>query len=271
MRERIISIVIALVICMGLAGYSAPGEARETGPDTSLAGTYQVLGENNLSTDSGRTAKEWCIFSSADSFEKRAQTAIQAAVDLQEKSGADYVSVKLTPIPKVGCARYLAATAVYAPDGLGINGKKARPVWSVSSSSINLGPEEVLVAMAWEEARPKIEVNGKVDPDKMAKYLSKQLNLTPEEVRDYWLRCLEMGMTLRRYPVETAPGAANTPNRSNTSDTPKIQSIPAVPNAPDIPSVSSIPPVPTVPTVPKIPATPKAPAPPKAPNTQPPT
>ncbi len=271
MRDRILSIVIALVIGMGLAGFSVPGEARETQPDTSLAGTYRVLGENDLSTGSGRTAKEWCIFSSADSFAKRAQTAIQAAIDLQEKSGAAYVSVKLTPIPKVGCGRYLAATAVYAPDGLGIKGKKSRPVWSVSSSSILLGPEEVLVAMAWEEARPKIEVNGKVNPDTMAKYLSKQLNLTPLQVRNYWLRCLEMGMTLRQYPVDTVPAAPKGPGTQNAPDAPNIQSIPAVPNAPDIPGVSSIPPVPTIPTVPKIPAAPKPPATPKAPDTRPPT
>lgn len=213
-RYKIISIVIALGICMGLAGFTSDSSherstepSQITEPDTSLASGYQVLGERDLSTGSGRTGKEWCILSSVETFEARAQTAMRAAFELQKKSGADYVSIKLTPIPKVGCSQYIAASAEYCPDGLGINGKQTHSVWSVSASNIVLGPEEVLVAIAWAEALPKIAVDDHVDLDKMSEYLSKQLNLTPKQVKTYRLRCLEMGMTLRRYPVENGPDA----------------------------------------------------------------
>ena len=169
-------------------------------PDTGRAHAYTVVGEDDFSADYGRVRKAWCIASDARSFTARAHTVIQAAIDLQQQYDADFVRVAMTPIKKTGCDNTYAAMAEYAPEGEQAGTDEAF-VWQVRASDIVLGPEERLVAIAWEEARSKFETGGEVDVEKMTRYLAGQLNLTPDEVKDYWLQSVEMKMTLRSYPV----------------------------------------------------------------------
>ena len=190
----------------GPASAAGPANALSNGsiarlPDTPQADHYLVIGENDFSAGYGRVRKGWCITSEAKSFTARAQTAIQAAIDLQEQTGADYVSIKMTPIDKIGCGVYHAAMAEYSPDGGGPTGSEENRVWWVKASDVTLGAEARLVAIAWEEVRDKFEANGEVNIEAMTRYLSGQLNLTPQEVRDYWLECVEMNLHLKQYEI----------------------------------------------------------------------
>ncbi|MGM0453479.1 MAG: hypothetical protein ACQERN_09980 [Thermodesulfobacteriota bacterium] len=171
-------------------------------PETSRAQAYTVVGEDDFSADYGRIRKAWCIASDARSFTARAHTTIQAAIDLQQQYDADFVRVAMTPVKQAGCDRYYAAMAEYAPAGQQTDDEKPF-VWRVRASDVVLNAEERLVAIAWEEARSRFETGGEVDVEKMTRYLAGQLNLSPAEVKDYWLESVEMKMTLRSYPVKT--------------------------------------------------------------------
>ena len=175
-------------------------DTRRT-PDTSAAQSYRVAETTDFSAGYGRTRKSLCIVSNAESFTARAHTIIRAAVEFQRESGADYVQVAMTPIEGVGCGDFFTAIAEYAPDGGGATGDESGHVWQVKATDIVLDIEERLVLRAWQEAKPQFSDNGDVDIERMKAHLAAQLNLTPEEVEDFWLKGVEMGMSLRRYPV----------------------------------------------------------------------
>lgn len=190
------------LILAALMGIEAYGEqANLPLPDTSRARPYVVVAADDFSAGYGRTRKSLCISSNVGSFAARAQTAIRAALDLQKDTGADYVQVAMTPIGDIGCSEYFTAIAEYSPDGGGVSGDAKNHYWMVQATDIVLDIEERLVLKAWQEAKPGFEKNGEVDVEGMKNYLSKQLNLSPKEVEDFWLKGVEMKITLRRYPV----------------------------------------------------------------------
>ena len=171
-------------------------------PDTSAAQSYRVAETSDFSAGYGRTRKSLCSVSDAESFTARAHTIMRAAMRFQQETGADYVQVAMTPIDGIGCGDYFTAIAEYAPDGGGVTGDETNHFWQVKATDIVLDIEERLVLRAWQEAKPQFSDNGDVDIERIKAHLAAQLNLSPEEVEDFWLKGVEMGMTLRRYPVQ---------------------------------------------------------------------
>ncbi len=199
-----LAITAGAVAAVYTSAFSANTDApADSLPETRRAHTYTVVGEDDFSADYGRIRKAWCIASDARDFTARAHTVIQAAIDLQRQYDADFVRVAMTPVRKAGCDRYYAAMAEYAPAGQQ-TGDQEPFVWRVRASDVVLNAEERLVAIAWEEARSRFETSDEVDVEKMTRYLAGQLNLSPAEVKEYWLECVEMKMTLRSYPVKTS-------------------------------------------------------------------
>lgn len=199
---RYLSMLCLSVIFLAVLGRETYGEqASPPAPDTSMGHPYIVVAQEDFSAGYGRIRKELCIASEAESFTARAHTAIRAALDLQQKTGADYVQVAITPIADIGCNDYFTAIAEYSPDGRGVTGETKHQYWQVKATDIVLDIEERLVLKAWQEAKPDFETDGDVDIERMKHYLAGQLNLSPDEVEKYWLKSVEMGMTLRQYRV----------------------------------------------------------------------
>ena len=171
-------------------------------PRTCAAHAYTVVSTEDFSAGYGRNRVMLCIASDADGFVARAHTVIQAALDYHLNVGADYIQVAMTPIRDMGCNDYYTAIAEYSPDGRGITGNERNHFWGVRATDVVLDIEERLVLKAWQEARPAFEVNGEVDLERMKQHLARQLNLSPDEVEDYWLTSVEMGMTMRGYRIE---------------------------------------------------------------------
>ncbi len=200
---RYLSMLCLSVIFLAFSGREAFGEqASSPLPDTAEAHPYIVVGQEDFSAGYGRIRKGLCIASDAESFTARAHTAIRAALDLQQSTGADYVQVAITPIADIGCNDYFTAIAEYSPDGGGVAGETKNHYWQVKATDIVLDIEERLVLKAWQEAKPDFETDGEVDIERMKHYLAGQLNLSPDEVEEYWLKSVEMGITLRQYRVE---------------------------------------------------------------------
>ncbi|MFO8113401.1 MAG: DUF4875 domain-containing protein [Desulfosalsimonadaceae bacterium] len=202
MTRYFFTLCLAVIFLAVLGGETIAEQASPHLPDTSRAYPYLVVAQEDFSAGYGRIRKELCIASDAESFTARAQTAIRAAVDLQQKTGADYVQVAITPIADIGCHDYFTAIAEYSPDGGGVTGETKHQYWQVKATDIVLDIEERLVLKAWQEAKPDFETGGEVDIERMKQYLAGQLNLSPDEVEEYWLKSVEMGITLRQYRVK---------------------------------------------------------------------
>ena len=200
-KAGLLIIAIATFTAM-TAGDILWAQATQTTPDTSAAQSYRVAETSDFSAGYGRTRKSLCIVSDAERFTARAHTIMRAAIRFQQETGADYVQVAMTPIDGIGCGDYFTAIAEYAPDGGGVTGDETNHFWQVKATDIVLDIEERLVLRAWQEAKPQFSDNGDVDIERMKAHLAAQLNLSPEEVEDFWLKGVEMGMTLRRYPVQ---------------------------------------------------------------------
>lgn len=195
-------IVIAGMILIGMTNDWAAAERHTPLPRTNAAQFYTVVDTQDFSAGYGRTRKSLCIASNAESFTARAHTAIRAALDFQQDTGADYIQVAITPIADIGCSDYFTAIAGYSSDGRGITGNEENHFWEVQASDVVLDIEERLVLKAWQEARSNFEVNGDIDIEGMKQHLSRQLNLSPEKVEDYWLKSVEMGLSMRQYPLQ---------------------------------------------------------------------
>ena len=193
-----------LTALLFIAAHSAVafGEQVRPMPDMSRAHSYIVVDEQDFSAGYGRTRKSLCIASTADTYIARAHTIIRAAVDLQKRTGADYVQVAMTPIADIGCSDYFTAIAEHSPDGGGVAGNLRNHYWQVQATDIVLDIEERLVLRAWQEVKADFETDGEVDTEGIARHLARQLNLSPEEVKNFWLRSVEMTITLRDYMVK---------------------------------------------------------------------
>lgn len=88
------------------------------GPDTSKAASYTIFKIKDFSFP-GRVRKTCLAYSTtAIDHESRAQTAIKAALDMQQSLSADVVQVYLT----MRNSSKELANALYARDGKGMNG-----------------------------------------------------------------------------------------------------------------------------------------------------
>ncbi len=202
MTRYLFMLCLSVIFLAGLGRETFGEQPSPPLPDTAEAHPYIVVAQEDFSAGYGRTRKDLCIASEAESFTARAHTAIRAAVDLQQKTGADYVQVAITPIADIGCDDYFTAIAEYSPDGGGVTGETKHQYWQIKATDIVLDIEERLVLKAWQEAKPDFEAGGEVDIERMKRHLARQLNLSPDEVEEYWLKSVEMGMTLRQYRVQ---------------------------------------------------------------------
>jgi len=198
---RTITAIFMVLAFHAFTGGAYAGQPDGRIPDFSQARSYTVVDKQDFSAGYGRTRIALCIASDAERFTARAHTAIRAAVDVQRDTGADYIQVAITPIAGIGCREHFTAVAEYAPDGGGITGDAQNRFWQVKATDIVLDLEERLVLRAWEESRSEFLTNGEVDMERMTQHLSKQLNLSPEAVENYYLQSVEMGISMRPYPA----------------------------------------------------------------------
>ena len=138
----------------------------------------------------GRERIRWFIVSKAAAtatFEERAQTAIRAAIDLQEKTGCDVAAVVLELSPKLVGTGHALALADYAPDGGGVSGKDDWR-WRVEASDDRVEEVSVQIAELWYEHRSTFQTDeGLTDEPKLVSFLAKKLNLPEGEIRLPWV------------------------------------------------------------------------------------
>jgi hypothetical protein len=97
----------------------------------------------------------------ADTFEKRGQTVVNAARELQRTQSVDVVEVWLEPNENTLGLGFVLAMATYSPDGKGLSGFENGGVWEnvnstdyqVSAKAMKMTRDNRLGDISMEQAR----------------------------------------------------------------------------------------------------------------------
>jgi hypothetical protein len=180
----------ALLGFMFLILFGCNGTNEPRLPDISKAKAYQVISNNDFSFP-GRKRLEQAIVSSASTFEERAQTAMQAAIDLQKKTKADVVSIWLEISPGLAGGGHQLATARYAPDGGGFSGDQDWK-WEVEAAEQAPDPLSVKVGELWYQKRKAFAgQDGLTDEPKLKEFIAQKLGVNPDQVLLPWISTKE--------------------------------------------------------------------------------
>jgi len=110
-----------------------------------------------------------------------AQTAIQAARDIQKETGADVVAVNLQPsIVSIG-EGISYAIARYAPDGRGLSGKDHWK-WEVEAAERTLNKADILISDIWWENNLRFQRDGVTDEPTLIAFISEKTGIIPNQI-----------------------------------------------------------------------------------------
>ncbi len=176
----IMLIVIGWIISLFMGGDDKP-TADVIQPGT--AQPYTVLKKQDTSVGN-RDRLRWMVVSpKAITLNDRAATAVQAAKDLQSKTGADVADVWLEVDQfAVGQGRQLAQ-ATFIPDRPGNSGQDCGgKKWQVFATDLQLTEQQIAIWKAWYSERSQFQKDGLTDEDKLKEHLAKKFGVTHREV-----------------------------------------------------------------------------------------
>jgi len=152
----------------------------------SQAKPYTVISSEDLSFP-GRNRQQFNIISpQASNHLEFAETAVKAALDKQDETGADVIYVYLEPSKDLAGNSLFYAIADYAPDGGGNSGDQDW-MWEVRAAEKNLTELEVHIQKTWSENRNDYLVDGLVDEPKLVKLIANKLEIPEKDVRLPWI------------------------------------------------------------------------------------
>lgn len=150
---------------------------------------YQVLSVADISFPGRKRLNVSLIAPAALTGEERAQTALKAAVDVQQQEGADEVSANLEISQPLSGHGFALAIADYAPDGGGLSGSQpfGNGTWEAQVTDYVVSPEEAKIADLWYENESKFQINdgfgGKKTNEKaLKKYIAKLIDVQPSAI-----------------------------------------------------------------------------------------
>lgn len=146
---------------------------------------YEVVQEQNSSIP-GRERRTLSIVApTAETQLDRAATVRQALLDLEERTGAEAMTVWLIMHEQLVGYGLNYASGNYIPDGCGFSGQDCGgDVWSILATDETASPEQIQVAINWDEHSDSfLDENGLVDEEAYIPYLAEQLGIDEAEVR----------------------------------------------------------------------------------------
>lgn len=187
-----------LVFCVAVVACGRDVEQNKPAPTLSQssqadqasgARPYNVVQKRDSSFP-GRNRLSFLVSSSAESVEARAETVVQAALDLQKRTTAHLVEVTLYPTEKLAIAGgTYTAKALYAPDGGGYSGDQGWK-WNVCVSSSPYSQQNVELEEAWLGNQERFRlVNGGVNEAALKKFLAAKLGRPISEIELPMLSC----------------------------------------------------------------------------------
>ncbi|MEQ8751377.1 MAG: DUF4875 domain-containing protein [Amphiplicatus sp.] len=150
---------IVWVLCGFLLSCS-PGASGKN-PPTENAVEYRLLAVEDTGF-AGRTRKSARIYApEATTVVARAETALKAAVNLQQRWDADAVGVFLEISPLLQGQGYVYAIANYSPDGGGWSGNAPfrNRTWEAEASGIVLSADDIKIGEMWYARRAQFQVD----------------------------------------------------------------------------------------------------------------
>lgn len=197
-----------VTVCL-LAVLLASGAARgETGGDlpTAQAVEYRTIETSDLSFPGRKRMRAAILAPAASTVEQRAQTALKAAVDLQERTGADAVKVVLEISPALAGQRLMLAIGEYAPDLRGWTGfgPHLNGSWQASATAETIPERAVEIATLWLESEGKFQKDDgsggtTTDGAALNDYVAETMDIEPDAVRQALLDLSKIMTTRRAY------------------------------------------------------------------------
>lgn len=172
---------IALAVIAGILVlfWLIPGSSNL--PSLEQAKPYQLIDSKDFSF-AGRKRIEAVIVSSANSKDERAQTAMKAAIELQQKTDADVTAILLEMDKHSIRQGNALALANYAPDNGGLSGDQ-NWTWEVEASDQPLAKLAINVITLWETSKNSFrKSDGLVDEPKLKAAIAKQIGISIEQV-----------------------------------------------------------------------------------------
>lgn len=176
------AVLIFLFFILTMA-FTPESEKKETLSDESRkqAKPYEIIIKSEANIP-GRKRLEICILSpEAKTFDELASTAIKAAKDYQDETGADVVTVFLDMCKEtVQTARPLAI-ARYAPDGKGYNSDSW--VWQVEAVPEYPSEMQIKITALYESNKERFKkADGMYDQDKINSFIARELKIKESDV-----------------------------------------------------------------------------------------
>lgn len=174
MQKTVLALTLALIMLI-LVGCGSS-------PDISQAVEYQTIETKKHSNNRHRVERS--IFASeAKTKDQFAHTAIKAALDLQEETGAKVVIINLKEDHRLELA---LALAFYAPDGGGFNGNQGW-TWDVKAVDKRHNEEKLRMSTLWWRNRDRFQKTDgysgtETDEDALSQFIGKTMGIAPGKV-----------------------------------------------------------------------------------------
>ncbi|PAX78268.1 hypothetical protein CIK43_18930 [Citrobacter sp. TSA-1] len=150
------------------------------------ARSYSLVDKDDISYAGRERYKISIVSPDSQSLEERAATVKNAAIELQKKTGADFVSVLLLPTENSKGKGYVLAMADYSPDGCGTGEKCDNKKLVVSASDVVLAKSQLQSISLWNEYKKKFAGSDGVldikEEKRLKQFISKQLNIPVKDV-----------------------------------------------------------------------------------------
>lgn len=189
-----------------------PDEYRDRSlPQLNEAKDYKIMRKVDASI--GRNRYVLNISSpDAKTFEERAQTALKAAIEVQEQTGANVVAARLfiyelneaTPLEVMPLA---VARAEYSGDGKDWSGsgKLRNGNWEVRASSLQITEQQLAIAKIWEDNDQNFQIDDgqggmQTDEKRLRKLIAKKLKMSEAEVHTATFDLIREGAAADYWP-----------------------------------------------------------------------
>ena len=143
---------------------------------------YTIISTDDFSFPARKRIQVNILADQANDFESYAQTAVKAAVELQQDLNSDVIYVFLGEnlnLIETGAAY---AIARYAPDNGGNSGDQGW-TWQVEAVDKPFSELQIKVSDLWWKHRDDFQVDGLTDEERFVPFLAEKMGIPEEDVR----------------------------------------------------------------------------------------
>ena len=173
-------IFLVVLVFILMKACSEPNPAESLVLDQAVP--YTIISTDDFSFPARKRIQVNISAEQANDFESYAQTAVKAAVEMQQDLNADVIYVFLGEnlnLIETGAAY---AIARYAPDNGGNSGDQGW-TWQVEAVDKPFSDLQIKVSELWWQHRDDFQVDGLTDEDRFVPFLAEKLGVSEDQIQ----------------------------------------------------------------------------------------